>query len=138
MGFLLILLFIDGNHPTWHIVLLLPLIIIQFAFLGGIGLFLAATTVFVRDIMQALSTIIMFLMFFTPIFYTREMMPRIIQKLTFFNPLYQLTQPYRDIILYHRVPDLKGVCYIVVLAVILNVLGLKYFRRLKGYFEMKL
>jgi lipopolysaccharide transport system permease protein len=138
MIFLLILLFIDGNYPTWHVVLLVPLIFIQFIFLSGIGLFLAATTVFVRDIIQALSTVIMFLMFFTPIFYTIEMMPRIIQKVTFFNPLYQLTQPYRDIILYHRVPDLKGISYIVILAIVLNIFGLKYFRRLKGYFEMKL
>jgi lipopolysaccharide transport system permease protein len=138
MLFLFILISIDGNYPTWHIVLLVPLVLVQFAFLGGIGLFLAATTVFVRDVMQALSTIIMFLMFFTPIFYTIEMMPRMIQRVTFFNPLYQLTQPYRDIILYHRVPDLKGLCYIAVLAVLFNIAGLRYFRRLKGYFEIKL
>ena len=138
MIFLLILLCVDGNYPSWHILLLLPVVLIQFAFLSGAGLFLSATTVFIRDIAQALSTTVMFLMFFTPIFYTKEMMPTIIQKVTFLNPLYQLTQPYRDIILYHRIPDVYGLMYITALAVLLNIFGLNYFRRLKGYFELKL
>lgn len=138
MVFLMALLCVDGNYPSWHILLLLPVVLIQFAFLSGIGLFLSATTVFVRDIAQALATAVMFLMFFTPIFYTKEMMPTIIQKVTFLNPLYQLTQPYRDIILYHRIPDVYGLMYITALAVLLNIFGLNYFRRLKGYFELKL
>lgn len=138
MIFLLILLFADGNYPTWHVVAIIPLILLQFAFLGGVGLFLGATTVFIRDIVQALSTIVMFLMFFTPIFYPREILPRLVQKITFFNPLYQMTQPFRDVILYHRLPDLAGLAYLAVLALLLNIFGLKYFRKLKGYFEMKL
>lgn len=138
MIFLSILLCVDSNYPSWHVILLAPIILVQFMFLGGVGLFLAATTVFVRDIMQALSTVIMLLMFFTPIFYSREMMPQIIQKITFFNPLYQLTQPYRDIILYHSMPDFYGILYIVILTFLLNIVGLGYFRRLKGYFGMKL
>lgn len=136
--FLMILLCIDGNYPTWHAILLIPLALVQFAFLSGIGLFLAATSVFIRDIMQALSTAITFLMFFTPIFYTKEMMPTILQKVTFFNPLYHMTQPYRDILLYHRLPDMLGICYVILLAVLFNLAGLKYFRLLKGYFEMRL
>lgn len=138
MMFLFILLIIDGNYPSWHIIAILPVIILQFTFFGGIGLFLSATTVFVRDIIQALSTFIMLLMFFTPLFYAKEMLPSIIQKITFFNPLYQITDPYREIILYHRLPDFTGLAYLAVLALLLNVFGLKYFRKLKGYFSMKL
>jgi len=138
MVFLFILLCIDGNYPTWHAVLIIPLVFVLLAFLGGIGLFLAATTVFIRDITQALSTAIMFLMFVTPIFYPIDMLPRVIKKITFFNPLYQITQPFRDVILNHRLPDLTGFVYLAVLAVILNIFGLRYFRKLKGYFEMKL
>ena len=138
MIFLFILLLVDGNYPTWHVLAIFPLMILQFAFFCGIALFLSATSVFIRDIIQALSTVIMLWMFFTPIFYTKEMLPGIIQKITFLNPLHQITQPYRDIILYHRLPDLGGLIYLAILALLLNVFGLKYFRKLKGYFEMKL
>jgi lipopolysaccharide transport system permease protein len=138
MAFLLILLVVDGNYPTRHVFALLPLIILQFAFFGGLGLFLSATTVFIRDILQALSTVIMLSMFFTPIFYPKATLPRIVQKITFFNPLYQITEPYREILLYHRLPDLAGIVYLGLLALILNILGLRFFRKLKGYFETKL
>lgn len=138
MAFLFILVCIDGNFPSWHIIFIVPLILVQFAFLCGIGLFLGATTVFIRDITQALSTLIMLLMFFTPIFYTIDMLPSVIRKITFLNPLYHMTQPFRDVILYHRLPDFAGLVYLAFLALFLNYFGLKYFRKLKGYFEMKL
>jgi len=138
MIFLFVLLMIDGNYPTWHVIAIFPLIFLQFAFLGGIGLFLSATTVFIRDIIQALSTVIMFMMFFTPIFYSRDMLPKFAQNITFLNPLYQITQPYRDIIINHRLPDFSGLAYLAILALLLNIFGLKYFRKLKGYFEMKM
>ncbi|MBI5740650.1 MAG: ABC transporter permease [Nitrospirae bacterium] len=138
MIFLMFLLFADGNYPTWHIVALVPVIILQFAFLTGAAFFLSATTVFIRDIAQALPTLIMFLLFFTPIFYPVESMPQLIEKLTFFNPLYQMTRPYRDILFQHQLPDWRGMAYLGFLATVLILSGLKYFRRLKGYFEMKL
>lgn len=138
MIFLFIMIVIDGNYPTWHVIAIVPIILLQFALLGGIGLFLGATAVFMRDIIQILPTILTFLMFFTPIFYARETLPKYAQDITFFNPLYQMTQPYRDIILYHRLPDFTGLAYLAMLALLLNIFGLKYFRKLKGYFEMKM
>lgn len=138
MAFLLILIIVDGNYPTWHVVALIPTMVLQFAFLAGMAFFLSSMTVFVRDISQALPTATMLLLFFTPIFYPYEMMPGPIKKITFFNPLYQMTQPYRDIILQHQLPDWRGLAYLAVISALLIFAGLKFFRRLKGYFDMKL
>lgn len=138
LTFLGLLLLIDGNYPTWHIILLIPIIIIQFAFLSGLGFFLSATSVFIRDIAQIIPTVTIMIVFFTPIFYAKEMLPNIVQKITFLNPFYHITQPYRDILLQHQLPDLKGIAYLLVLTVIFNLVGLKFFRRLKGYFTMAL
>ncbi len=138
LTFLGFLLLIDGNYPTWHIILLIPIVIIQFSFLSGLGFFLSATSVFIRDIAQIIPTVTIMIVFFTPIFYGKEMFPKILQKVTFLNPFYHITQPYRDILLQHHVPDLKGVAYLLFLTVILNLIGLKFFRRLKGYFTMAL
>lgn len=138
MSFLLIIMIVDGNYPTWHIIALIPVIFLQFAFLVGMAFFLGSTTVFIRDITQALPTVTMLLLFFTPIFYPVDALPNVIRKLTFFNPLFQLTHPYREIILYHRMPNWSGLVYMSVLSAVIILAGLKYFRRLKGYFEMKL
>lgn len=136
--FLFILLIIDGNYPSVHAIALIPVILIQFLFLASVGLFLSATTVFIRDIVQILPTFLLLIIFFTPVFYTLEMMPDIIQDLTFFNPFYHIMQPYREILVYHRFPDWGGVAYLGGLSVTMFVAGLYYFRRLKGYFEMGL
>lgn len=138
MGFIVILLFIDGNYPTWHAVLLIPVIVLQFTFLVGIGFFLSATAVFIRDISQVIPTVTLIILFFSPIFYHLNSLPKVIQKITFFNPFHQIIQPYRDIIINHKLPDWQGILYIVILSAILNLLGLKYFRRLKGYFTTAL
>lgn len=136
--FLFILLLIDGNYPTWHVMALFPVIFLQFAFLLGASFFISATTVFVRDLAQVIPTGIMLLLFFTPIFYPLESMPLILRKINFFNPLHQMTYPYRDILFQHRLPDWGGMIYLGLLSAIFILGGLKYFRRLKGYFEMKL
>lgn len=138
MLFLVVLLLVDGRGLTWHAVALVPVVCVQFAFLAGAALFLSATTVFIRDIAHILPTLTMLLLFFTPIFYPIEAMPAAIQKLTFWNPLYQMVRPYSDILLSHRLPDWRGLAYLVGLAMLLMVFGLRYFRSLKGYFEMKL
>lgn len=138
MIFLFALLCIDGNFPSIHFLALPLVIVVQLAFLIGLGFFLSAMTVFIRDTAPLLTSILMLVLFFTPIFYAREMMPLMIQKITFFNPFYHLIQFYRDILLDHRWPDLFGLGYFVFLTFVLNLFGLKFFQRLKGYFEVAL
>ena len=138
MAFLLVLSVCAGNWPTWHIIFLCLVIPLQLLLITGLGLFLSAFAVFVRDTIQILPTLLMFLMFFTPIFYAKSMMPDIAAQLTFFNPLFQLTDAYRRILLDHAAPDLFGLAYLAVLCAGLNLLGLLFFRRLKGFFETAL
>ncbi|MCK4624093.1 MAG: ABC transporter permease [Phycisphaerae bacterium] len=138
MCFLLILLFVDGNYPTWHVLGLIPVIILQITFLAGLGFFLGATSVFIRDIIQVLTTVTLLIIFFTPIFYTLAMLPPILQKVTFLNPFYHIVRSYRYILMDHRLPSWWGMGYLAALSAILCFLGLKYFRRLKGYFEIVL
>ena len=136
--FIVILMFIDRETPSLLLLLLIPIITLQFIFLIGVGYLLSATTVFFRDIVQFIPTFTMALLFATPIFYTVGSMPAIIARVTFYNPLYQMVQPYRDIIVSHQMPDLFGLLYFGILSVFFLVVGLLYFRKLKGFFEMVL
>jgi lipopolysaccharide transport system permease protein len=138
MFFLGILLLIDGNYPTLYIIFLVPVIVLQFALLSGLGFFLSATTVFIRDIAQIIPTVTVVIVFFTPIFYSIDMLPIVVQKVTFLNPFHHIVQAYRDILLQHQLPDWKGILYLTTVTAILNLAGLWYFRRLKGYFTMAL
>ncbi len=129
---------ISGAGITWHIVFLIVIIPLIFAFLSGLAFFLSSATVFLRDFAQVIPTIMMLLMFFTPIFYTMDQMPYIVQRITFFNPVYQMCQPFRAVIYLHQLPDFLGLAYLAALALLLWWLGLKFFRKLKGYFESAL
>lgn len=134
--FLAILMIIDGECPSWHIIALPLVIFLQFALLAGMGMFLGATTVFVRDIMQILTTVTMLIIFFTPIFYRVEALPSVIQAITFYNPFHHMVHSFRNILVYHRLPEWQGLAYLGALAAGFLILGTMYFRRLKGYFEM--
>lgn len=138
ISFLLTLLIVDGNYPTWHVIGLIPVVFLQFGFLAGLGLFLGATTVFIRDISQVVATLTLLIVFFTPIFYPLEILPLRFRTVTFLNPFYQMIKPYRQVLLQHQWPEWGGLLYLAALSVFLILLGLRYFRGLKGYFEMVL
>lgn len=133
-----ILLVMDGNLPGGSITFLPLLVLLQLLLLTGLGFFLSAASVFVRDITSFLGSVLMIFFFATPIFYSIEMMPAWARHITFFNPFYQLVDAYRHILIDHGALNLAGLLYLVLLAVVLNIFGLRFFRFAKDYFESAL
>jgi lipopolysaccharide transport system permease protein len=138
VGFLLILLVVDNNPPTWHSVFILPVIAIQFLLIISIGFFFAAINVFIRDFYIVLPNLLTILLFITPIFYPLESIPPILKAFSKVNPFYILSEAYRETLIYHHKPDLVGLLYVAILSVGIGLAGLKFFRRLKGHFEAML
>ena len=137
-GLLVGLLFADGRTLSWHVFIVLVVVGLQFAFIVSVGFFLSVITVFVRDVGIALPNALTIVLFATPIFYPIESMPRIMQIVTRGNPFYIISEGYREALIYHRIPDVVGLGYVAVLSVGLGLVGLKVFRRLKGYLEARL
>lgn len=135
--FLLIIMLFDGNYPTWHALLLLPVIMLMYFFMFGLGFFLSAVSVFLRDIVIVLPNILMMILFATPIFYTISSMPQLIQSVSKVNPFYILTEAFRQPLIYHAIPTelVYGLIYVSVLTLGLFFLGLQRFRVVKGYFS---
>jgi len=52
-----------------------------------------------------------------------------------YSPFYILAEAYRAILLYHHAPNLIGLGYVSILGIAMASLMLRYFHRLKGYFE---
>ncbi|WP_207765417.1 ABC transporter permease [Cuspidothrix issatschenkoi] len=133
--FLLILLVIDGNLPTWHVIIVIPVTIILFWFIIAISFFLSAINVFIRDVSVILPNLLMMLLFATPIFYPLELVPGILQIASQANPFYILAEAYRECILNHNIPNLIALGYVLLISYIIYLVGLKFFQRLKGYFD---
>lgn len=132
-----LLSFISGLGVSWHIIWIIPVIIIMFLFIMGVGFFLSATAVFKRDMIQIIPTIMQLIFYFTPIFYGTEQLGRL-GKVSAINPIYQICDSFRKILFYHTAPDVLGLVYVTVLSAIMWVVGYRYFGRLKGYFESAL
>ena len=136
--FLMILLMADGNWLTWHALFVPLIVLVQIAFIMAIGFLVAALTVFFRDLIVALPNLLMMVLFASPIFYRIDSMPAIMRIVSQFNPFYIITEAYRDVLIYHRLPNFLGLALVIFLAAAMGFVTLTIFRRVKGYFEAAL
>lgn len=90
-------------------VLSLPLVVLCFVpVLLGIGWFLSALGVYVRDVGQATGLIISLLMFLSPIFYPASALPEKWQDFLFLNPLTLIIEQVRHVVIEGHWPDWGG------------------------------
>ena len=87
----------------------------MFLFTVGMGLLLSCVSVFLRDVFYIYGIILTIWNYFTPVFYSIEILPLYLQKLFQFNPIYQFINGVRDIVLYGNAPTIG---YLVLIGVI--------------------
>jgi len=83
---------------------LLPLMLLTL----GFGWILASLGVFVRDIGQFIGVLTSALMFVSPVFYPLSALPEDFQPWLQLNPLTFIIEQTRDVLLWGRLPDRKG------------------------------
>jgi lipopolysaccharide transport system permease protein len=113
-------------------------IVMQTLFVAGLGLFLGALNVFVRDTSLALPNVLIIFLFASPIFYPLSAYPKAIQGPLQYNPFYIIAEGYRAPILEGSLPPLWMFVYLAVVSGCLFLAGLWWFRRLKSFFDTRL
>ena len=127
---------------SWHI-LLLPFIVIQlFVFSLAIGFILSAAFVRLRDISHIWEVIMQGLFYATPILYPISMLPNKAAKLAMLNPLAQIIQDARFVLVSTKTPTIdtiftgrpwiRLVPYLIVL--ITTIIAITFFRSRSKYF----
>ena len=125
-----------GVGITWHIIFLPLIAILQFILTLGIVFALSAINIYIKDTEYIVTFLINMLFYATPILYEASLFPEKIRFILYLNPMTQIIDAYRNIFLYHQVPSLMGMVYLVLIAIILFFLGLLIFRKLeKGFAE---
>ncbi|MBN2492111.1 MAG: ABC transporter permease [Planctomycetes bacterium] len=81
--------------PDERLGVIVLLFALQLFFMLGVGYFLAALNVFVRDTQQFMSSFMILWMLITPIFYDERYIARVAPGLMYFNPQYYLVWCYR-------------------------------------------
>lgn len=119
-------------HPT---ILFFPFILACLTpVLLGVGWLLSATGVVVKDIKQLTSLCTHALLFLTPIFYSIEAAPPLLQKALMLNPLTFIVEQFRLILIYGQSPALKGPVLYFLLASLFASISLILFKRLRSNF----
>ena len=115
--------------------ILFPVVLACFVpVLLGLGWLLSAIGVVVRDISQLTSMLTHTLLFLTPIFYSIEAAPPLLQKLLMINPLTFIVEQFRLVLFYGQIPAFRGLAIYFVLACFFAWLCLFLFRRLRPTF----
>ena len=116
-------------------VVYLPLWFVEYyTFTLGLGMLLAAATVFFRDLQHLYSLVVLAWGYVTPLFYPVSSLSPSMRMIMNFNPLYHYITYLRDILLYGYCPSLKLQIVCVILAVLSFAIGSHYFYKRQNKF----
>jgi lipopolysaccharide transport system permease protein len=131
----LIIYFINYGFPSFINILTLPaLAFMQIIFSIGCSLLLSSITVYFRDIVQIITIALQGIFFLVPIFYPLSAIPDKFRLIVQINPITNLVEGYRSIIIFNKMPDLFTMLYCAVISIIVTAIGYVIFSRLKHGF----
>lgn len=116
-------------HLLW-LPFLLMVLVIQ---LIGLGMMLAAFSLFFRDVKYIVEVFLTFGIFFTPVFYEAEMMGKWF-GLIMVNPVAPLLEAINACVVHHQTPDLAWLAYSTVVSFLILSIGYPIFKRLEPAF----
>ena len=114
----------------WLPVVLIP----QLLFALGCAWLIASLGVFLRDITQGITLLLMAWMYLTPIIYPESIVPERFRTFINFNPFTSLVRSYRRIFLEGAAPDWRGLVYFSAFAVLVFIVGYWWFARTRRSF----
>lgn len=112
-----------------------PLILLCFLpVLLGVGWLLSSIGVIFRDISQITGMLNHVLLFLTPIFFSIDAAPPMLQKFLLLNPLTFIVEQFRLVLFYGEIPMFKGLTIYCMLATLFAWVSFVLFSRLRPYF----
>lgn len=114
----------------WLPVLLIP----QLLFALGAAWLIASLGVFLRDIAQGITLLLMAWMYLTPIIYPESIVPERFRWFIGINPFTALIRSYRRIFLDGLPPDWRGLLYFTLIALVVFIFGYWWFARTRKNF----
>lgn len=133
MGLLLIGLFLYYHvTPAWTFLWVPALLVIHLALLVGISCLVSLAAVLLRDIAQAIPSLLQLWFFASPVFYPLSLVPKEFEQLARWNPMTGLIESYRAVLLMGRAPPFELLGSTLLVSAIVCGLGVMSFRRLEA------
>jgi ABC-type polysaccharide/polyol phosphate export permease len=114
--------------------LLVPVILLFLVlFTAGLGLLLSSANLFFRDVKYVVEIILMFGIFFTPVFYQADTFGRW-HVILMLNPVGSILESLNAVVAYHRMPDPVWFAYAGICSVLIFFAGMQIFHRTEPLF----
>jgi lipopolysaccharide transport system permease protein len=117
---------------SWHVLWLPLVIVMQVMWLGGLTWILSSLTVALPDITYFVNLFVFLLMFLSPIGFRLDMVPPRFAFVVYLNPIYYMTEMYRDSMLNGRWPTPAVLVVYIAMCAATFALGAAFFERFKG------
>jgi ABC-2 type transport system permease protein len=139
-GVLAALLLAFGNFVLPWLPMMLVLILLQTAFVLGIGLILGAVNVYFRDVKHLIGILLQAFFYATPIVYPLSLVPvrstlfgldLPVRALYRLNPMVPMVEAFRDVLYDLRFPPLGDLAYVAGWGLACMAIGLLVFSRLE-------
>ncbi|WP_439899366.1 ABC transporter permease [Pseudomonas gingeri] len=115
--------------------LLLPLVILPLLLLTlGVSWILASLGTYLRDIGHLVGVLVTALLFLSPIFYPVTALPERFQFLMYLNPLAQVIENTREVLIWGRLPDPGTWSLSLLVSGLVAWFGLVFFQKTRGGF----
>ena len=115
---------------VWLPLLLIPQLLLAL----GAAWLIASLGVFLRDIAQGITLLLMAWMYLTPIIYPESIVPERFRWFIGINPFTSLVRSYRRVFLDGLAPDWRGLLYFSAVALVVFVFGYWWFARTRKNF----
>lgn len=131
-----------GVVPSWHIVFLIPVLIVQTFFTLAITYLLAALNVAFRDLQHIVGNLVQMAFFLTPVLWDLKSVPALgtmtkeesQQLLLHFNPMASVIASYRDIFYEQRIPTWQPLLSVAAIALVVMWISSNVFERRREEF----
>jgi len=131
---LTVLILVAGQSLGWAALWLPVLLALQFAFVIGVSLPLAALNLFFHDVRYLVGVLLYLWFFFTPIFYARAIVPARYDIVYDLNPIARLIDSYRYALLQDVGPPWGSVAAVVGLCLLTLAVGYALFKKMEPAF----
>ena len=131
MAIVIIMIFTRVKVTPAILLVPLPLLYIL-VFSMGVGLILSIMATYFRDVYYLWGIFITAWMYFTPIFYPATQLPDFAMNIMKLNPLYQMLQCFREVVLYGTFPTWRRHAACIFFALLALNVGIQVFKKKQG------
>lgn len=121
-------------HPTWMIVIVIPVLLIQLCLMLGLTFALSSFNLFYRDIRHIVPLLTTMWMYLTPIIYPLDLVPKKFFTLYMLNPMAPVMDAFRKVALQGKPPMWGYLGISAAVSVLTLIVGYRVFKRLEPAF----